>query len=384
MLSTQPAFLFLDQRYLARYREVTDKHLAVVRRITRADVNTSPIDFAVSSCHQRLVLRIRLDGVWRHGQYPNRRVDNYLVQFSDNDMPAEQLESFLDNPAMREAVSVIFERSNEGSEELQWADVEDALSSGQWGRLIETGILVSGGTGFTFANPERVEQTLAEHGHLTDTTEGGAEIESESWAWYDKAAGVAALALFAGYWNTGIRDMIASFDNVLLAPVTDALPFYAVIIILAIVTGLYSTVLQSRLMDHEKMQAYQERMNDLKERKEAAKERGDDEALERIQEEQMEQAGDQLGMFKLQFRPMVWIMLITIPVFLWLRWKVRGGHLGVGETGLIVPLAGAVSWQEPLLGPMSTWIVWYFLCSMASRQIIQKTLNIQTSPSSSS
>ncbi|MFA9516985.1 DUF106 domain-containing protein [Halopenitus sp. H-Gu1] len=297
-------------------------------------------------------------------------------------MPAEQLESFLDNPAMREAVSVAFERSDGGNEELQWADVKDALSSGQWGRLIETGVLVSGGAGFTFANPDRVEQTLEEHGHLSNMSDDGDMIESESWAWYDKAAGVAALALFAGYWNTGIRDFIASFDNIVLAPITNALPFYAVIIILAIVTGLYSTVLQSRLMDHEKMQAYQERMNDLKERKEAAKERGDDEALERIQEEQMEAAGDQLGMFKLQFRPTVWIMLITIPVFLWLRWKVRGGHLGGDEAGMIVPLAGAVSWQDPLLGPMPTWIVWYFLCSMASRQIIQKTLNIQTSSTS--
>ena len=299
-------------------------------------------------------------------------------------MPAEQLESVLDNPAMREAVSVVFERSNGGNEELQWGDVEDALSSGQWGRLIETEVLVSGGTGFAFANPERVEETLKEHSHLSDATDDVDEIESESWGWYDKAAGVAALALFTGYWNTGIRDLIASFDNIVLAPITDMFPFYAVIIFLAVVTGFYSTVLQSRLMDYEKMQAYQERMNELKERKEAAKERGDDEALEQIQEEQMEAAGDQLGIFKLQFRPMVWIMLITIPVFLWLRWKVRGGHLGVGETGMVVPLAGAVSWQEPLLGPMSTWIVWYFLCSMASRQIIQKTLNIQTSSASSS
>lgn len=299
-------------------------------------------------------------------------------------MPEEQLESFLEKPAMHKAISVIFDRSDSGSEELQWDDVSDTLSSGEWGRLIQEGVLVNEDAGFTIANPERVQQTLEEHGHLSDPTDGVDKIESESWAWYDKVAGVTALGLFAGYWNTSIRDVIASFDDLILAPVTDMLPFYAVIIFLAIVTGLYSTVLQARLMDHEKIQAYQERMNELRERKEAAKERGDEDALEQIQEEQMEAAGDQLGIFKLQFRPMVWIMLLTIPVFLWLRWKVRGGHLGVGETGLVVPLAGAVSWQEPLLGPMSTWIVWYFLCSMASRQIIQKTLNIQTSSSSPS
>nr|WP_239641358.1 DUF106 domain-containing protein [Haloarcula japonica] len=274
------------------------------------------------------------------------------------------------------------EHSDKGNEPLQWNDVSESLSNEEWGRLIREGVLVSDGTGFTVANPERVREALQPDEPM-DTTTDTDGIEAESWAWYDKAAGLAALSLFAGYWSTGIRDTIASYDDLLLAPVTDAFPFFAVIILLAIVTGLYSTVLQSRLRDTEKIQAYQKRVNELKERKEAAKERGDDEALAELQEEQMEVASDQLGMFKLQFRPMVWIMLLTIPVFLWLRWKVRGGHLGASEFGLIVPLAGAVGWQEPLFGPMKTWIVWYFLCSMVSRQLIQKTFDIQPTASQS-
>jgi len=284
---------------------------------------------------------------------------------------------------MREATVVVIERNESESKPLQWADVSDALSSAEWGRLIQEGVLVAEGTGFTVANPDAIRETLQEDSDQPDTTEADATIEAESWAWYDKAAGLATLGLFAGYWNTGIRDIIASFDNLLLAPVTDVLPFFAVIIVLSVVTGLYSTVLQARLKDTETIRAYQERINELQERKEAAKERGDDDTIEEIQAEQMEAVGDQLGMFKLQFRPMVWIMLLTIPVFLWLRWKVRGGHLGASETGLVVPLAGAVGWQEPLLGPMTTWIVWYFLCSLVARQIIQKTLDIQLSPSPS-
>ncbi|EMA27003.1 hypothetical protein C444_21306 [Haloarcula japonica DSM 6131] len=283
---------------------------------------------------------------------------------------------------MRDALATVVEHSDKGNEPLQWNDVSESLSNEEWGRLIREGVLVSDGTGFTVANPERVREALQPDEPM-DTTTDTDGIEAESWAWYDKAAGLAALSLFAGYWSTGIRDTIASYDDLLLAPVTDAFPFFAVIILLAIVTGLYSTVLQSRLRDTEKIQAYQKRVNELKERKEAAKERGDDEALAELQEEQMEVASDQLGMFKLQFRPMVWIMLLTIPVFLWLRWKVRGGHLGASEFGLIVPLAGAVGWQEPLFGPMKTWIVWYFLCSMVSRQLIQKTFDIQPTASQS-
>jgi len=295
-------------------------------------------------------------------------------------MPGEQLEVLLDNPELREAVTVVLDQLDDPDDELRWADVSDSLTSGQWGRLIQENVLVSGTTGFAVAKPERLREQL--HGEPADQVSFEA-IETKSWSRYDKLAGLTAIAFFAGYWNNGIRDVIASIDNVALEPLLSLFPFHVVVLILAIITGLYSTLLQSKLMDQDAMQAYQERMSEITDREEAARERGDDEALEAIQEEKMEAAKDQLGMFKLQFRPMVWIMLLTIPVFLWLRWKVRGGHLG-STHGLVVPLAGHVSYQQGLLGPMPTWIVWYFVCSVASRQIIQKTLNIQTSPSSSS
>jgi len=318
-------------------------------------------------------------------------------------MPGEQLETLLDSPAMREAVRVVFERTDGGSEELNWSDVDDALSPGQWGRLLESSVLVGTSSGFAVAHPDRIQDRLDGDGveldesgtdddsepdddpELDDDDLGTAgesdDLEPVSWKWYDKAAGLGAVALFTGYFSTNIRDVVASVDNVVLAPFTDTLPFFAVVMVLAVATGFYSSLLQTKLTDTEKMEAYKERMEALNERKEAAKERGDDEALEEIQEEQMEAMGDQLGMFKLQFRPMVWIMLLTVPVFLWLRWKVRGGHLGTSETGMILPLTGAVTWQQTV-GPMPAWIVWYFLCSMTFRQLIQKTLDLQPTSTS--
>ncbi|CAM2972464.1 DUF106 domain-containing protein [Halobacterium salinarum] len=295
-------------------------------------------------------------------------------------MPDTQLASLLQTAAMREAASAVLEESDARTGDLQWDDVSDAVSSSQWGRLISAGVLTSTDTGFVVADPDELAAELAAHtdAESTEHTDAPA-IESASWTIYDKAAAVGAIGLFAGYWNSSIQTTIASVDNQLLAPVMNLLPFHIVVLVLAVTTGVYSTYLQSRLMDHETLQAYKDRMAALKERREAAKERGDDEALERIQSEQMDAAGDQLGLFKLQFRPMVWIMLLTIPVFLWLRWEVRGGHLGASEHGMVVPLAGHVAWQHALLGPMATWIVWYFVCSMASRQFLQKTFNIQAS-----
>ena len=158
----------------------------------------------------------------------------------------------------------------------------------------------------------------------------------------------------------------------------DALP------IIALATGLYSTLLRVALMDTEKMGEYKARMDEIKEKREAAKERGDEEALEEIQQEQMEAMGDQLGMFKEQFRPMVWIMFLTIPAFLWMYWALgfRGGVEHYTFQNIVIPFAGEVGWTTGIVGPMQIWIVWYFLCSMAFNQIIQKGLNISMTPSS--
>jgi uncharacterized membrane protein (DUF106 family) len=158
------------------------------------------------------------------------------------------------------------------------------------------------------------------------------------------------------------------------------------VLVLAMATGLYSSLLQANLMDMEKMQYYQQRMSDIREREQAAKERGDDEALEEIREEQMQAAGENLGMFKEQFRPMAWIMLLTIPAFLWMYWKILsgGGAIQPGETKIVMPLVGEASWQDGVVGPVQAWLLWYFVCSLGFTQLIRKSLNIETpSPTSS-
>jgi uncharacterized membrane protein (DUF106 family) len=94
---------------------------------------------------------------------------------------------------------------------------------------------------------------------------------------------------------------------------------------------------------------------------------------------------DNLGMFKEQFRPMVWIMVLTIPVFLWMYWAIgfRGGSKHYPEEmigDIVIPFVGQVEWTTGFVGPIQVWIVWYFLCSMAFTQVIRKSLNIQTTP----
>ena len=284
---------------------------------------------------------------------------------------------------MRDALEVVLDSATDG--EVQWVDVRDEITSGQWGRLIEKEILVDGETGFALADPDEIEAGMSEKGGSDSDVE---TPETTSWSKWDKLAGVATIGAFVGYAVTPVRDTIAGALDVALGPLLNVVPFYVVIMVIALATGMYSTLLRAGLMDMEKMSMYQDRMKDIQERRKDAKERDDDEALDAIQEEQMDAMGDQLGMFKEQFRPMVWIMFLTIPAFLWMFWVIgyRGSssaYPDVATQELIVPLAGTVTWDTGIVGPIQMWILWYFLCSMAFTQLVQKSLNIQMSPSSS-
>jgi uncharacterized membrane protein (DUF106 family) len=276
---------------------------------------------------------------------------------------------------MAEALSVVLDVAEEKGT-VTWTDVSGDITSGQWGRLIEKGLLVdAGGSGFVVDDPEGVREAL-EDSDPESSSDGG-----QDWTKYDKIAAVGVLGMFLAYSIQSLRAQIASVIDIVMGPLESALPFYIVIMVLAMLTGMYTTILQDALMDTSIMGDYQEKNKDLRERRKKAKERGDDEELERIREEQMEMMSENAGMFKAQFRPMVWIMLLTIPVFLWLYWMVLDVGITAAEPVMVLPLLGEVnSWQSAVLGPIQVWLIWYFLCSMGFNQILRKALNVQTSP----
>ena len=282
---------------------------------------------------------------------------------------------------MESALEYVLEEADHGT--VSWGDVSDELSSGQWGRLIEKGILVdSDGEGFDVEDPEGVREALSDDElEIPDAPDA-----DSSWTKWDKMAAVGSIAMFAGYTFQSVREPLAGALHVVLGPLLDVLPFFAVVMVLALFTGLYSTLLQANLMDMEVMGEYQQRMKDIQEKRKAAKERGDDEELERIQEEQMEAMADNMGMFKEQFRPMVWIMVLTIPVFLWMyaiigfRGEPLYPDIAASLSNVVIPIAGEVAWTDGFVGPLQVWIVWYFVCSMCFTQVIRKALNIQTTP----
>jgi len=271
-------------------------------------------------------------------------------------------------------VTVLDVAEREGT--VTWSDVSDDLSTGEWGRLIEEGLLVdASGDGFVVDDPDGVREALDE-ADPAETSDGDG-----SWTVYDKMAAVTVMGLFVGYAFSSARAAIGGVVDIFVGPLEAHLPFYLVVLVLALLTGLFSSIFQDNLGNMEVMGDYQEKSEELKERRKKAKERGDDEELERIQEEQMEMMSENLGMFKAQIRPMVWIMLLTIPVFLWLYWVVRDLGVSVANPVIIMPYFGPLeTWTDGVAGPVQAWLVWYFVCSLGFTQIMRKSLNVQTSP----
>ncbi len=292
-----------------------------------------------------------------------------------------------EDPSLGEAIASIIEAADEGDGEVEWSDVREDLTTGQWGRLIEKGILDEGVRGFELADPEETKEVLDELDvdYLVATSDS-TDTEGSSWTQWDKLAAIFAVTLFAGYAWQPAREVAGSTMDLLIGPLADTMPLYGVIMLLALFTGLYSTILQANLVDREKMSQYRQQMQAINRRRKKAQEEGDEEELDRIQQEQLEAMGDQLGMFKEQFRPMVWIMFLTIPVFLWLLWAVSSRLGSPAQPGLagrevILPLSsGAMTWDTGLIWYLEPWLVWYFVCSLAFTQLIRKSLNIQMTP----
>jgi len=81
-------------------------------------------------------------------------------------------------------------------------------------------------------------------------------------------------------------------------------------------------------------------MQEIRARLDAAKERGDEAAVERLTERQQEMIRRQIGMLKHIARPMAWTMLVTVPVFIWLSWVVFAPQVAVGVTTPTLPVVG--------------------------------------------
>ena len=195
-------------------------------------------------------------------------------------------------------------------------------------------------------------------------------IETGGWTTLDKLAGVLAVLLMTGYYVVPVQCAVATVLNVRLGPLATLVPFSVFLLGLSGATGLASTVLQVRLRDAETLERLQNRTKELQERMQDAQS-GDAAALA---DEQREFVDTWKTMLKLQFRPMVWSMLLTVPTFLWLRWAVTSPAVAFVPAALSVPVLGQMALTATLVGPVKVWVVWYVGGSLSSSLLSRRLL----------
>ncbi|MEA5386192.1 EMC3/TMCO1 family protein [Haloarculaceae archaeon H-GB11] len=248
------------------------------------------------------------------------------------------------------------------------------LDEAQWGRLVGSDLFVQCSDGrYVLADTERVRTLLEEPPESPIEDDAG-------WSTRDKLVGLCTLGLFAGYYADTIRSVIAGAVDVLLGSFAASVPFYCVVFVLAVATSTYSSILRGVLTDSEKLVAYKARMNAIESWKDEVEERGDEDALSRATSAQLRSLADLFGILREQFRPVAWMLVLTIPSLLWLRWLVGTGAVGGGpDPVFVMPLVGPISsWSQTVFGVFPAWLLLYGLFSMVTSKVVEASLDLET------
>ncbi|QSZ67123.1 DUF106 domain-containing protein [Methanofollis aquaemaris] len=184
---------------------------------------------------------------------------------------------------------------------------------------------------------------------------------------------VLTLVLMASYGIPWVRESVGGAMDLIFGHLVDVygIPFFVLIMILSAVTGLYSSLIQKYTIDYEKMQRVQGRMKEFQTEFREAQLGGDEKKLKKLEAKRDRMMQEQMELSKQQFKPMAFILLLTVPIFFWLLFRLPGV-----EQTMTLPYAGTLNFMDVVLGFFPIWILWYMICSIAISQVIRKSLNI--------
>lgn len=186
------------------------------------------------------------------------------------------------------------------------------------------------------------------------------------------AMGFMLLVMWA-YTVPWLKDGVGQAIDAVFAPLvtTFAIPFYILIVILSAFTGLYSSILQKYTIDYTRMTESQERMKEFQTEYREATLSQDEKRIKKLEAKKDRLMKEQLEMSQQQFKPMIYIMVLTIPIFFWLLYR-----LAQTTSTITLPYYGMQALTDPIIWVVPAWILWYMICSITISQVIRKALNI--------
>lgn len=182
-----------------------------------------------------------------------------------------------------------------------------------------------------------------------------------------------AMVLMLAYSIEWLRNGIGMAIDGVFGPLLDTygVPFFALIIILSTLTGLYSSLIQKYTIDYERMQEVQKTMKEFQNEYREAQLSGDEKRVKKLDIKRNALMQEQLQMSQAQFKPMAYILLVSVPIFFWLLYRLPLTHADI-----VFPFMGKLAFTANALGPVPAWMIWYMICSLTVSQVIRKALNI--------
>jgi len=177
-----------------------------------------------------------------------------------------------------------------------------------------------------------------------------------------------------------VRQVVGGAMDLILGPLLLTpfdLPFYVMIVILSALTGLYSSLLQKYTIDYERVQEVQGGMKEFQKEYRDAQLSKDEKRLKKLESKRDKMMKEQLEVSQEQFKPMAYILLVSIPIFLWLIYKLPlAAELPGNLANIIFPYFGPRAIWNGAVWIVPAWILWYMICSISISQVIRKSMNI--------
>lgn len=173
----------------------------------------------------------------------------------------------------------------------------------------------------------------------------------------------------------GFRNAVGKAVGILMNPILALVGqgnFYLILLVMAIITAIYSSVIQKYTIDWDLMKNTQERMKVFQKEFREAQLSQNTYMLKKLEEQRQAMMEDQMKMSKQQFKPMAYISIISVPLFMWAYFYISG-H---GNATMVFPFWGEQLLTSKAFGPFQHWIYWYFISSLGVSQLIRKALDI--------
>ena len=149
-------------------------------------------------------------------------------------------------------------------------------------------------------------------------------------------------------------------------------PIHIVIMILALITAIYSSLIQKYTIDFRRMKEMQEKIFEFQKQYFKAIKENNQFLIKQLEKRKDEIRLMQAELMKMNFISIFYVMIVTIPIWIWL-WYIIYENNEMSKFTVIVPFQGYIHVSDFIL-IIPWWLFWYLLCSILVGQVIRKII----------